>query len=89
MNKILLKSSLLLIAYLTLSQGNVLASTCGENGNQNQHSCTPKVNMSSSAYRCKSNPNSPGFVNCKPESKITSNNVSCNGNKYSCGGNKK
>ena len=89
MNKILLKSSLLLITCLALSQGNVLAFTCGENGNQNQHSCTPKVNMSSKTYKCKSNPNSPGIVNCKVEPKITSNNVSCNGNKYSCGGNKK
>jgi len=89
MNKILLKSSLLVISYLALSQGNVLASTCSENGNQNQHSCTPKVNMSSKTYKCKNNTNSPGFVNCNSKPKITSNNVNCNGNKFSCGGNKK
>lgn len=69
-----------------------MAFSCSENGNQNQHSCSPKVNrsnMNSTTYRCNSNPNLPGIGNCKIEPKITSNSVSCNGNKYSCGGNKK
>ena len=83
-------SFILLISCLILPL-QVLACNCGcKHGScgNSQNSCSQKATNQNTNNSCSGNSNSNN-VSCMTEQKISSNNLYCNGNNYTCGGNKK
>lgn len=88
-NKMNRNSFILLIVCLILPL-QVLACNCGcKHGScgSSQNSCSQKTDNNTN-NNCSGNSNANN-VSCMAEQRISSNNLSCNGNNYTCGGNKK